>query len=503
MDNAKIVVNQQVNTPLARRVIYLVAWQFVFWVNGIPVAYSQATMEERLTQHVYTLAADSLMGRKAGSEHAKKAADYIVAQWEEIGITPLVGDSYFRPFRKSHHKYQNLAGIIEGNDPLLKNEYIIVGAHYDHLGSKIDENGDTVIYNGADDNASGVAAVIELGRRLKALQSALRRSVILIAFDAEEIGLFGSNDFSANPPVPVKDIKLMLSVDMVGWYKTSGYLKYEGYGTIKDGKRLLLDKLLIPDGLHVTTQDFEKSIFTATDTQGFANKGIPTLAVTTGLESPYHRPEDMAPLIDYEGMALITEHLTNVVLAVSQDDSFQASGRTASKHQKNKRFVFGISANIGSNYHYYTVGALDGKSAPAYGIGLNGQLNIKYFAIRPEVHYDYLRAQHPGNVIVTHGVTVPLNLLFQTDPSSTGGMAFFAGPYYSYKFKGRQGNAQLDFENGFNREEIGLNIGFEVWLARIRAGFTHRYALTDFSRVKTDDAHIRNRTSYFTLGFTF
>jgi len=480
-----------------KSIIFNVILPFVLLTN----ICAQTTLEERLRQHVYTLAADSLMGRKAGSQHAKIAADYISSQWKEIGIAPLSGESYFLPFRQN--QYHNLAGIIEGNDPFLKDEYIVIGAHYDHLGVKTD-NGEDVIYNGADDNASGVAAVIELGRNLKALQSSLRRSVILVAFDAEEIGLYGSNDFSDNPPFPVENIKLMMSIDMVGWYKARGYIEYCGTGTIKNGKQLLHDQLLIPDGLQVKTQKFERSLFTGTDTHGFASKGIPTFAVTTGTKSPYHKPEDMAHLIDYEGMALITEHLTNVIMAVSQEDSFKASGKIASKHQTDKKFIFGISANYGSNYHHYTAGALDGKSKTSAGVGLNGQLNMKFLAIRPEVYYEYVGAHHPKGDMVTHGVTVPLNIVLQTPSSMWQVMAVFAGPYYNYKFAGTQGGTQLDFKNVFNREEIGLNWGVEIKLAWLRLGYTHRIAFTDFSQTKNiDNAHIRNRASYFTLGFAF
>ena len=490
-----------------KRIYFSISLTFALMMN----IYGQTTLEERLRQHVYTLAADSLMGRKAGSQEAKMAAGYIASQWEEIGIAPLTGESYFLPFRQN--QYHNVAGIVEGNDPVLKNEYIVVGAHYDHLGVK-SKDGEEVIYNGADDNASGVAAVIELGRNLKALQSSLRRSVILIAFDAEEVGLYGSNDFSDNPPFPAENIKLMMSLDMVGWYKESGYIKYCGSGTIKNGKQLLLNPQLIPDGLLVKTQNFERSLFTGTDTHGFASKAIPTFAVTTGLKSPYHKPEDMAHLIDYEGMALITEHLTNVVVAASQDDSFRASGRIASKHQADKKFIFGVSANYGSNYHHYTTGALDGKSKIATGIGLNGQLNMKFLAIRPEVFYEYVSARHPEGDIVTHGITVPLNLMLQTPPSMWQSIAVFAGPYYSYKFAGTQGGNKIfvdipnpwgpDLLNGFKREEIGLNWGIELKLAYLRLGYTHRIAFTDFSQTKNaDGAHIRNRASYFTLGLAF
>ena len=476
-------------------------YNFVLAFTFLPVAFSQTALEKRLKNHVYTLAADSLMGRKAGSEFAGKAADYITAQWREIGIAPLTGESYFMPFMQD--RYQNLACVIEGNDPLLKDEYIVVGAHYDHLGVQI-MYGKTVIYNGADDNASGVAALIELGRNLTANRASLRRSVILIAFDAEEEGLFGSNDFSADPPVPVENIKLMISIDMVGWYKASGYVKYYGTGTIKNGNRLLSNKLLIPDDLHVKTQGFERSLLTGTDTDGFARRGLPTLSATTGLKSPYHKPEDTADLIDYSGMALITEHLTNVITTLSQDNSLTASGKIASKHNMGRKFVFGISANAGSGYHHYTAGALDGKSGMTAGVGMSARMNMKFLAIHPGVYYEYAGARHPDGDMAVHGITVPLNIALQTDPSMTSGFSIFTGPYYNYKFAGTQGDAKLDFNSMYNRQEAGLNYGFEIKLAYLVFAYTYRNALTNFTQTKNaDGAHIRNRKSYVTLSITF
>jgi hypothetical protein len=407
------------------------------------------------------------------------------------------------PFEK---QYYNLAAMIEGNDPLLKDEYIVVGAHYDHIGSKTGKNGETVIYNGADDNASGTATLIELGRKLKEIQPTLTRSVIFIAFDAEEIGLYGSNEFANNPPFPINNVKLMLSVDMVGWYKTSGYLMFSGYGTIKNGKQLFLDGNLIPQGLTLKTQNFEKSVFTATDTYGFAMKGVPTLAVTTGLKSPYHKPEDVAELIDYDGMALITEYLTNLVQAVSTDEHYQPSGKIAAKHRPPSKFTIGVSANIGSNHHYYTAGAVNGKTAGAYGIGLTAGINMGVWGLRPEVYYDYLNARHPAGDISTHSITVPLNILLQTPSASlnSASAAVFVGPYYRRILSGQQNNSALDFDNLFYRNEGGLNYGVDLRLAHIRIGVTSRYTFTNFTRTKNEDgAYLRNRSVFATLSYVF
>jgi hypothetical protein len=464
-------------------------------------AFTQESLTDRLRNHVYTLAADSLMGRSAGSIFAEKAAAYIDNQWKEIGLSPLEGESFLVPFA---YRYTNLIAVIEGNDPLLKDEYIVVGAHYDHLGTKTGKNGETVIYNGADDNASGTATLIELGRILKESQPMLARSVILIAFDAEEIGLYGSNEFVDNPPFPINNVKLMLSVDMVGWYKTSGYLQFSGYGTIKNGKRLFSNTNLIPGNLNLKTQNFEKSIFTATDTYGFATKGIPTLAVTTGLKSPYHKPEDVAELIDYEGMALITEYLANLIQAISIDVDYEPSGKIAAKHSPPSKFEFAISANIGSNHHYYTAGALDGKPAGAYGIGLSAGINMGIWGVRPEVNYDYLKARHPEGEFRTQSITIPLNILLQTTSTSSISAAIFAGPYYRYIFNSKQNNLQLDFDNVYNRNESGFNYGVELRIMHIRIGVVNRQALTNLTRIKNDDgAYLRNRNVFATVSYIF
>ena len=130
--------------------------------------YSQ-TRQEKLTNHVYYFAADSLKGRAAGSEDAAKAAAYIVREFESIGLKPLYEDWYM-PFSQKGGNYKNVVAVIEGCDPALKDQYIVLGAHYDHLGIKKGE-----IYNGADDNASGTAAVIEIARALYPQRESLRR----------------------------------------------------------------------------------------------------------------------------------------------------------------------------------------------------------------------------------------------------------------------------------------------------------------------------------------
>ena len=474
---------------------------FLFIFLLIIPANGQTTIERKLGQHVYTLASDLLEGRKSGTQHSRMASEYIIKQWEEIGVEPYYDTSFLQTFHNNN--FQNIVGIIRGNDSVWKNEYIIVGAHYDHLGVK---NGN--IYNGADDNASGVATLIELARKLKNEQANLKRSIILVAFDAEELGLIGSTHFAKHIKIPSEDIKLMISIDMVGWYKASGKVEYIGSGTMSDGEKILMNPQLVPAGLNVVCKKFETSIFTATDTAPFASKGISTLAVTTGFKSPYHKPEDEADLIDYDGMAMITEHLKNIIVTISQDINYEPSGKIARKHRSSgisKRKVdFGLSANIGTNYHHYTDGAIDGKTSGSFGMGLMSQINFgPFFGIRPEVHYDRITAKHPAGKIEANNLTTPLNLVLHTAGMDFG-MDLFVGLYYSHCFYGTQGSEVIDFENTFNRNEFGYTFGFGVRIGSFKMGATTRSALTNFTKnANMDNAHIRNKANYFTISYVF
>ena len=298
---------------------------------------TRITLRERLEKHVFTLASDSLQGREAGTIYARKAADYIARYWEEFGLDFFVRNTFLQPFGFDEFwgavdEFQNVVGVIRGNDPVLRNEYIVVGAHFDHLGVC---GWTGAIYNGADDNASGTAVLIELARMLRENQSNFKRSIILIGFDAEEIGLFGSIYFAKtfNTIAPNGRIALMFSLDMVGWYEANGAIEYVGTGTIRNGCALILNEQLIPDGLNVIAREFETSIFYATDTKPFAIRGIPTLHVFTGMESPIHTPEDEAHLIDLDGMVLITEHLRNLIEFIAQDTEFASSGQIAPIHR--------------------------------------------------------------------------------------------------------------------------------------------------------------------------
>ena len=187
--------------------------------------------ESELKEHLKFLTSDKNAGRYPGGKENRWVVTYIKNEFKHLGIQPFkIG--YKQNFKaelrvdkgqKPVVKTCNVIGFIEGNDPVLKNEYIVLGAHYDHLGlggpsSKSDKRG--VVYHGADDNASGTSALLEIAEKVTANAPQLKRSIVFIAFGAEEQGLLGSKYFVEHPTVPLSQIKLMINLDMVGRLNT-------------------------------------------------------------------------------------------------------------------------------------------------------------------------------------------------------------------------------------------------------------------------------------------
>ena len=462
----------------------------ILFLNG--TLFGQESQRQRLERHVYTLAADSLQGRKAGSPDAARARAYIAKQWQEMGLKPAIGDSYEMPFDLfGQEGYCNLVALIEGSDPVLKDEYIVIGGHYDHLGVRNDE-----VYNGADDNASGTACVTEMARQLLARQGELKRSVIVCAFDAEEIGLYGSRALAKKMQEQnrLDRVQLMMSIDMVGWYKQGGHLTMEGTGTLRNGSSLT-NPANLGINIKIKNKGFENSIFTATDTEPFAKQGIPTLAVTTGLKSPYHKPGDDANLIDYEGLSLVTDYLAAFVVRTANQPSPLASGKVATKHtNRNHCFEVGLQGGYNSSNITLPDAAFDTKALLGGQAGLMMQVNFnKYMGLHADVMYSYTRARFPyaadpfgeGCRLQQRSVTAPLT--FHLGIAEEGiGVYLRIGGYYSRLLEGnfyapkgdlpttaptfqadrpdhwgiacgagfRLGNWQLDFLNLFQKDNL-------------------------------------------------
>ena len=356
-------------------------------------ANAQQSRQQRLRQHLYLLASDSLQGRLAGSVGGAKARQYILNQYQAIGLQPY-GDSCLYPFRPrlSPRGYDydtgmisNIIMMIPGNDPVLKDEYIVLGAHYDHIGVK---NGQ--VHNGADDNASGSTALIEIARELYAKRNELKRSIIIAAFDSEEQGLYGSKDMVRMMGDDIHKVKVMMSIDMVGWLSANNALVIEGVATL-DGADKTMRQIADEQGMTLKLKRFETSALTATDTEPFASIGqLPTLAVTTGLKSPYHKPEDDADLIDYEGLDRICSFLTELTLQWATDRApLKASGKVAPKHRDHlPMFEIGPAAGFGTASLRYPNSSLKGRLGLECHAGLDARLNFGSFTLQGQALFN-------------------------------------------------------------------------------------------------------------------
>lgn len=408
------------------------------------------TRQERLESHVRYFASDSLRGREAGSPDALKAAMYIKDQYTRIGLKPFFGDDLEVVIPYANFNCLDIVGVIEGSDPQLKDEYIVLGAHYDHLGVKEDGQ----VYNGADDNASGSAALIEVARELYARRAELRRSVVIAAFDAEEIGLYGSSALAEKMAreIGLEKVKLMMSLDMVGWLRASGHLELEGVATIRNGRRLLNAEAQ-KYSLDIKGKRFEDSIFTATDTRAFAEAQVPTLAVTTGLKSPYHKPEDDADLIDYPGMDKVTAFVAGATADFASDPSFAPSGRVAAIHSGRSRVLeLGVGVGMTNSHVDFSRGSVITRSACGVSAGLTAQVNMGVLGIVSGAVWEMDRSRYPagGSVyddpVIYRQDAVKVPLVFQIQNRGASRAFIGIGAYGSWLLGSRADSALLDPE---------------------------------------------------------
>ncbi|MCS7192099.1 MAG: M20/M25/M40 family metallo-hydrolase [Armatimonadetes bacterium] len=202
----------------------------------------------------------------------------------------------------------NVIGLIDGADPQLRKEFVVVGAHYDHVGFTITRDGQKQIFNGADDNASGTSGLLELAQYFASKRKQIKRSILFIAFGAEERGLIGSRYFLDNPIIPTENIVAMVNMDMIGRLRDNT-LFILGINSSPDWKGIV-DELNAQ--FNFTLRE-SSGIFGASDHFAFYNKGIPVLFFFTGLHENYHRPSDDWETINYEGMEKILKMVAEVV----------------------------------------------------------------------------------------------------------------------------------------------------------------------------------------------
>jgi hypothetical protein len=272
------------------------------------------------------LADDALEGRRAGSPGERCAGDYIAARFRELGLRPAgSAGSYFQdvPLASLVNPHapggtgRNVLGVLEGTDPALRDEVIIIGAHYDHLGhggAGSMAPGEAAIHNGADDNASGVAALLKVAAELAPAPPS--RSVVFIAFTGEESGLLGSAHFTRDPTIPLNRALAMLNMDMVGRLESDPLIVY-GTGTADEWTDLL-SRHAAELGIELASRP---EGYGPSDHTSFYIQDMPVLHFFTNTHADYHRPSDDWDRIDAAGLERIAALVARVARGLASEDS--------------------------------------------------------------------------------------------------------------------------------------------------------------------------------------
>ena len=288
-----------------------------------------------LKEWITYLASDEMKGRANGSPEMKTAAYWIAGKFRENSVKPIIQDSdfiqdYTFTSRQQTIEERNVIGIIEGNDPSLKDQYIILSAHFDHIGIRHGLKPDS-INNGADDNAAGICTILGIAKTISLSKLKPGRTIVLAAFSGEEYGMRGSRYFVSNPPVLLKNIYADLNFEMTGHSEYLGKNKYYMTGCLVS----TLDDLIAEQNKGtefqlIDTIPIANMLFNSSDNIAFSRVsvsdgiilGIPSGTFATSATTDYlHNVTDEAELFDFDNMAALIGHFSDLVIWLSNNKS--------------------------------------------------------------------------------------------------------------------------------------------------------------------------------------
>ncbi len=345
---------------------------------------AQKVSVKNLKKHIAFLASDALHGRGTGTDDERLAADYIAAQFEKAGLAPHGNNgTWFNDFE--FHKSTDPHGTVSADGPLVHSRNVcgyldngaattvVVGAHYDHLGlghdhNSLDANPDGKIHNGADDNASGTAAVIELARLLASNKLKEKHNYFFICFSGEELGLIGSKKFTENPSLDLKTVDFMVNMDMVGRLnEEKPVLVVGGVGT---------SPTWVPTIEALPHPDFSIKKDSAgvgpSDHTSFYLMKMPVLFVFTGQHKDYHKPSDDIDKINFKGEKAVLKWLYSLLMSVEKTQTERLVFQET-KSSKEDTPSFKVTLGIMPDYTWEGTGVhIDGvtEGKPASKAGL-------------------------------------------------------------------------------------------------------------------------------------
>ena len=305
-----------------RRFFTVLAMLVAFWGTNAG-AQDLDSMLVRMEKNVRHIVAEEYNGRKAGSADEKAVAEYLYGQLEKMGVTmltPIEGDDFFMVQGADTIHSRNVVGVIEGYDPKLKNEYVVIGAHYDHIGiRKIIQDGveHVQVYPGADDNASGVATLLEVAREISLQHFMFRRSVIIAFFGGNELGTAGSWYFLNRSFPQVENIVAMINLDMVG--RSGKENKMQVFVAGANRELVGMTRQLSGRALSLAPE-YTPIDYVASDHRNFYEKGIPSVLFTTGMHRDYHTVRDTPDKLDYHQMMRLVEYVYAMAQTIADKD---------------------------------------------------------------------------------------------------------------------------------------------------------------------------------------
>ena len=366
---------------------------------GIPAVHVKDAVVDRWLQQA---------GRKETLEGLQKAIDGDLSN-HSFAMDEGIRVALRTQVKQNQAEVANVVGYLPGSDPQLKGEYVVIGAHYDHLGlggpTSLASSKTKAVHHGADDNASGTSGLMELAREFARHRKRLARSMIFVAFAAEELGILGSTYYTAHSPVPLEKTVAMLNLDMIGRIK-QGRLYVGGTGSS------IRFREMVEEANREIELDLSYSIsaYGASDHTSFAVKNIPVLFFFSGLHSDYHKPSDTWDKIDSKAGARILALVYRIGATLNQLQPRPSYVRTSEPIHS----VAGGGGGGGYGPYFGSVpdfGQIDNGvrfadirgGSPADQAGLRaGDILIEFDGKKIENLYDFtyaLRAHKPGDKV--------------------------------------------------------------------------------------------------------
>jgi Zn-dependent M28 family amino/carboxypeptidase len=290
-----------------------------------PASAAATITAGEMRDHIAYLASDALRGRDTPSPGLDSAAAYLVRHFQRLGLQGGAGNGAFiqrfAPRGQGPAVAPNVIAIFPGADPALRNEYVVLSAHMDHVGVGRPVRGDS-IYNGADDDASGTSALVEVAEAFASLEGRPARSIMFLGVSGEEQGLLGSHHFSENPTVPLQSIVANVNIDMIGRNDPADVVvigkNYSSLGPLVE--RMAAENRALLGGLTAADDRWpDERFFFRSDHFNFARKEIPAVFFFAGPHEDYHEPSDEVERIDADKAARVARLAFLTAHAVATD----------------------------------------------------------------------------------------------------------------------------------------------------------------------------------------